>query len=233
MKRTLLLFLSIVALSLSAAASDVIELGGTWTLEQMTGDHISLPAQIPGDVHSALFAAGLIEDPYYSQGELRNLWVGRQDWKFSRSFTLTEADLKHKAVYLRAEDVDTFCDIEINGQKVGSTTNRFRRWEWDVRPLLKVGENTISGYFHSAEIMTEIRSAQYAEPYPMSEVGLVPDINLIRKPACHGGWDWGPCQMVTGFAGTLCLIPTDVARIDYVMCDQMHRSAKRCDVTVN
>ncbi len=220
-------------LSVAAFAGNEFSLAGEWSLSQAGGSIADIPAQIPGDVHSALFDAGLIEDPYFADGEMKNLWVGREDWVFSRTFTLDESFLNHKAIYLRAEDVDIFCDITINGQKVGSTTNRFRRWEWDVKPLLKAGENTIEGYFHSAEIKTEELSKQYAEPYPMSPVGLVPDINLIRKPACHGGWDWGPCQMVTGFAGTLCLIPTDVARIDYVMCDQDHSNPAKCKVTVN
>ena len=55
----------------------------------------------------------------------------------SKSLEVTGKMMEAKAVYLRAEDVDTFCDISINGHYVGSTSNYFMRWEWDVKPFLK------------------------------------------------------------------------------------------------
>ena len=59
--------------------------------------------------------------------------------------------LKAKSVVLRLEDVDTFCTIELNGEEVGKTDNRFRRWEFDVKKFLKPGDNRIVGLFKSAE----------------------------------------------------------------------------------
>lgn len=233
MKKLMMLFAALL-LSWVVFGGEVLNLSGEWNLKSVAGcTPASLPVQVPGDVHSALLEAGLIEDPYYAFNELDNLWVGREDWVISRSFTMTEGDLAHEAVYLRLEDVDTFCDITINGHKVGSTTNRFRRWEWDVKPYLVPGENVIEGYFHSAEKVSEAFAADYGYPMPMSEVGLVPSINTIRKPACHGGWDWGPCQMVTGFAGGVELIAVDEALIDYVYCDQDFSRKGRVDVKVN
>ncbi len=233
MKRLQALVLSLL-LSVAAFAAGTVDLSGTWHLEGVGEDLPSdLQVQVPGDVHSALLEAGLIKDPYYAFNELENLWVGRTDWRISRTFTLGAEDLAHAAVYLRLKDVDTFCDISINGHKVGSTTNRFRRWEWDVKPYLVAGENVIEGFFHSAEKVSEAFAADYGYPMPMSEVGLVPSINTIRKPACHGGWDWGPCQMVTGFAGKVELIPVDAARLDYVYCDQDFTRKGRVGVKVN
>ena len=184
--------LAALLLSFALVAGEVVSLSGTWKLNcAKDGVPHDLPVLVPGDVHSALLQAGLIEDPYYAFNELENLWVGRCDWVIRRTFNLDESFLNHAAVYQRAEDVDTFCDITINGHKVGSTTNRFRRWEWDVKPYLVAGENVIEGYFHSAWNECEKVAAGYGYPMPISEVGLVPDINTIRKPACHGGWDWG------------------------------------------
>ncbi len=235
-------FTLIFALAFAAVsfAGEVLDLSGTWCLNPAgegipAGKNIprDLPVAVPGDVHSALLEAGLIEDPYYAFGELENLWVGRMPWLFSRSFMVSEEMMACEAVYLRLEDVDTFCDISVNGHKVGSTTNRFRRWEWDVKPYLKAGENVIEGLFYSAENESRRLSAAYGYEMPMSEVGLVPTINVIRKPACHGGWDWGPCQMVTGFAGDVKLIAVDAARLDYAYCDQDFSRKGRCRVTVN
>ncbi|MBP5636564.1 MAG: glycoside hydrolase family 2 protein, partial [Bacteroidales bacterium] len=140
--------------------------------------------------------------------------------------------LSAEAVYLRAEDVDTFCDISINGHYIGSTSNYFRRWEWDVKEYLHVGENVLQGVFHDAEAVSEKLNAELAYPVPMSGVGFVPHLNLIRKPQYHGGWDWGPKCMYTGFAGKVELIPVNVARLDYLRCTQDHSVQGRCTVTL-
>lgn len=230
-------FIIFLTLSSFAAVADAenIDLSGQWRLTLAGNDDFGpVSAMVPGDVHSALLDAGVIEDTYYARNELENLWVGREDWIFSREFNVSAEVLSYNAVYLRAEDVDTFCDITVNGHKVGSTTNRFRRWEWDVRPYLKEGKNIIEGYFHSAEIVSEKISGSIPYEVPLAKnLSRVPTINVIRKPTCHGGWDWGPCQMVTGFAGKVELIPVNVAKIDYVMCDQTMTSKGDCEVVVN
>ena len=150
----------------------------------------------------------------------------------SRSLEVTGEMMNAEAVYLRAEDVDTFCDISVNGHYVGSTSNYFRRWEWDVKPFLHLGENVLQGVFQDAEAVSEKLNAELAYPVPMSGVGFVPHLNLIRKPQYHGGWDWGPKSMYTGFAGKVELIPVNVAKLDYLRCTQDHSVQGRCTVTL-
>ena len=149
-----------------------------------------------------------------------------------RSLEVSGEMLRAKAVYLRAEDVDTFCDIRINGHYVGSTGNYFRRWEWDVKPFLREGANELQGIFHDAEAVSEERNAALAYPVPMSGVGFVPHLNLIRKPQFQGGWDWGPKCMYTGFAGKVELIPVNTAKPDYLRCTQDHSVKGRCTLTL-
>lgn len=213
----------------------VVDLSGEWELSDASGEKVrNIPASVPGDVHSALLESGIIEDTYYSTNELDALWVGREDWVFRRRFTLDSGFLSHRSIVLRAEDVDTFCDITINGHTLSPCTNRFRRWEWDVKPYLKEGENVIEGHFHSAEIESEKRAAALSRPIPLiRDIGKVPHINLIRKPACHGGWDWGLTQMVTGFCGPVQLMASDIATINYVWCDQDHSAKGRVGVKVH
>ena len=225
----------IVLAALAAALTSVLNLGGIWELSDASGEKVhAIPATVPGDVHSALLRGGIIEDTYVGMNELDALWVGREDWVFRRIFTLDGDFLSHASVLLRAEDVDTFCDVTINGHRLSPCTNRFRRWVWKVKPYLKEGKNVIEGYFHSAEIESEKRAAMLKRPIPLIEnIGKVPHINLIRKPACHGGWDWGLTQMVTGFCGPVELIASDSAVIRYVWCDQDHSSKGRVVVKVN
>ena len=159
-------------------------------------------------------------------------WAEGGDVVITQTLNATEAMLSAKAVYLRAEDVDTFCDIRLNGHYVGATSNFFRRWEWDVKPYLRVGENVLEGTFHDAEAISEKLNDALDYPIPMSGVGFVPHLNLIRKPGYHGGWDWGPKCMNVGFAGPVTLIPVNVARLDYLECTQNHSRKGRCVVTL-
>ena len=233
MKR-IIVFAAVILLPLISYGAEVLDLSGEWRLDIAGKDKpVNLVASVPGDVHSALLKAGVIADPYYAFNELENLWVGREDWVFSRTFRVDAGFLSHEAVFLRAEDVDTFCDIFINGHMVGGTTNRFRRWDWDVKPWLHKGENVIEGRFYSSWNKAESVASAYGYPMPISEVGLVPDINTIRKPACHGGWDWGPCQMVTGFCSDVQLLAVDASRLDYVYCEQDFSRKGRVGLRVN
>ena len=156
----------------------------------------------------------------------------KEDIHVTERLEVSEQMLQANAIYLRAEDVDTFCDISINGHYVGSTGNRFRRWEWNVKEFLRPGDNVLEGVFHDAEAISEKLNAELAYPVPMSGVGLVPHLNLIRKPIYQGGWDWGPKCMFTGFAEPVKLIPVNVARLDYLRCTQDHSVKGKCIVTL-
>ncbi len=231
MMRWMLAVSLVCGLVMSWACADTLDLAGAWSVRQADGDQAPIPIQVPGDVHSALLAAQLIPDPYFGRNENEIQWVGRKDWLVERSFDVPDSLLARKSVCLRLEHVDTFCVLSINGQKVGETGNRFRRYDFEVKPLLRSGKNTITALFKSAELVTEERAKLLPFQLPIVDNATVKHINLIRKPACHGGWDWGIALMATGFAGKTELIGTDVARVDYVSCDQQHQPG-RCDVTV-
>ena len=155
-----------------------------------------------------------------------------RDTVIARTLEVPPGMLSAEAVYLRADCVDTFCDVSVNGHFVGSTSNYFRKWEWDVKEFLHEGSNVVEGVFHDAEAITEKLDAALPYPIPMSGVGFVPHLNLIRKPGYHGGWDWGPKCMNVGFAGELSLIPVNVARVDYLGCAQYHSRKGKCTVTL-
>ena len=160
------------------------------------------------------------------------VWAQEENTVVTKTLEVSGETLRAEAVYLRAEDVDTFCEVSINGHYVGATSNRFRRWEWDVKPFLNEGENVLTGVFQDAEAISEKLNDELEYPIPMSGIGFVPHLNLIRKPIYQGGWDWGPKCMYTGFAGTLKLIPVNVARVDYLRSSQKHYRCGKCKVTL-
>ncbi len=197
-------------------------LEGQWRLAFATNaTEVIAPIEVPGGVHSALLKAGRMKDTYYGRNELDTQWVAKEDWAIARSFEVSPELLAHKKVILRLEDCDTFCQVFVNGVKVGETTNRFRRWDFDVKPYLKVGTNEIRGVFASAWRIADERARETPGKCHMSNVPWCKNQALIRKPACHAGWDWGPAQMITGFCGPVKLIASDGDRIDYIRTRQI------------
>ena len=201
------------------ALSAELDLAGEWTLTQADKPSVTCPVAVPGGMYTALYDAKLIPDPYFAQNEKLTQWPGREDWLFSRSFTLPEGFASAKSVTLRLEDVDCFATVRINGHEVGKTSNRFQRYDFDVKPFLKDGENAIEALFESTERISYAESNKYDRAYRIANA-TVRQINLVRTVQCHGGWDWGITQMDTGFMGTVKLIASDTARIDYVYTTQ-------------
>ena len=229
------LALAAVLTTVSANAEE-IDLAGVWRLAGTDdrGVAVDCPITVPGGVHSALLEAGRIPDPYFGRNELKTQWVGRQEWTVSRTFEVGAGLLEKKAVVLRLEDVDTFATIYLNGHELGSTDNRFRRWEFDVKPYLRKGRNELKGVFASAELRANEIQAKRGRKYPMSNVPWAKNQALVRKPACHAGWDWGLAQMVTGFCGETRLLAYDDFKVDYVVSTQrFNADMSHCDLTVN
>ena len=155
---------STAAALLAAAAfavTEEIDLAGEWSLDC---DGRELSAAVPGGVHDALLAAGVIGDIYFGSNETNALWVSRRDWTFRRAFKVDERFLSHRTVVLRLEDCDTFATMRINGREAGRTANRFRRYEFDVRGLMREGVNTIEGEFRSPVNEADSRRRTYDRP---------------------------------------------------------------------
>ncbi|MDX6767665.1 MAG: glycoside hydrolase family 2 protein [Candidatus Methylacidiphilales bacterium] len=201
---------------------NIIRLEGTWKLH-CPRRHLTLDAELPGDTHSALLKAGHLRDPYYGLQELEAQWVGRENWTYQRSFKASRDFLKAPGVFLNLENVDTLATVFINGKAAGKTANAFQRHRWEVRHLLKTGLNEIRIEFQSAEIMAAREASLLPYPIPHSQFPIQSQHrNLIRKPQCHAGWDWGPCLMVSGIYGDIYLAATSSPRIEHVLVTQKH-----------
>lgn len=199
-----------------------LDLSGVWSLKSSEWKEETIPANLPGDNYSALLAAGKIPDPHYGRNELAVQEFRRHDWEYSRDFDVPAELLGYEHVYLTAEMVDTFATVLINGKKVLSCENMFTRYRADVKAALRAGSNRIEIRFKSAENEAKKAAAEQPFPVPMNGCSKVPNLNLIRKVHCHGGWDWGLTLMVTGVYMPLTLTGVNTARIDYLYADQKH-----------
>lgn len=206
-----------------------IDLSGTW---QVTGAGLQAPITIPGDVHSALLAAGQIEDPYWGTNELDLQHLHGEDFTLSRSIDVTQVMLDAPHLYLHFDSIDTIAEIFVNGGSVGATDNMFARCRFDVTDQLTLGSNEIEILVRSAEQVAIERVDQMPYEIPGSEYPVQsPHRNLVRKVQCHAGWDWGCCLMVVGLYGESYLSTADPARIEHVYTTQRFGSTD-CEVDV-
>lgn len=201
-----------------------ITLNGDWQLYR-SGENESIPATVPGCVHTDLLSAGRIEDPYFRDNELNVLWVGETDWIYRRTFDVPRALLAHDRVLLRCEGLDTLAAITLNGHLIGRTDNMFRTYEYDVRDYLVEGANQIEVRFDSP--MRYVRKRGQERYLPAWGVGehKLDGGGWIRKEPCNFGWDWGPMLATCGIWRDIELVAYDTARLQDAHILQDHERA--------
>jgi beta-mannosidase len=205
-----------------------LSLEGVWQVTQ-SGKNDWLPAKVPGCVHTDLLAAGRIPDPFYRDNEKIVQWVGESDWLYKRSFEAPAVVLKNDCVLLRCEGLDTLATVKINGRTVGRAENMFRRWEFDVKPVLQIGTNTIEILFESPFTYIKQRESNQAPDQ------WVKGRAWVRKEPCSFDWDWGPCLPSCGVWKSITLETFNQGRIADILVQQalIGKNAATLDVEVN
>ncbi|MGO4276405.1 hypothetical protein AB4Z22_42395, partial [Paenibacillus sp. TAF58] len=70
----------------------------------------SIPAQVPGVVHTDLLAARLIDDPYVGLNERAQEWVGSTSWVYATEFGWSSAESDER-VDLHCQGLDTVATV--------------------------------------------------------------------------------------------------------------------------
>jgi beta-mannosidase len=144
-----------------------------------------LPVAVPGDVHSALLAAGRIEDPFYDRNEDKCAWIEDREWWYRTAFDCPEAPEGDERLRLIFHGLDTFATVYLNGERLGEHRNMFREADFDVTERVRPGEpNTLALCFD--------RPLDCIEGICQSEWGRNPERTAMRKAQFGYGWDWGP-----------------------------------------
>ncbi len=196
-----------------------LSLCGPWTLDIPGSAFQSVPAQVPGSVYHDLLSAERIPDPFYRDNETQALALMENDFRYSRTFSVDAGLLSCDAVLLRCEGLDTLAMVSINGAEAGRANNMHRTWEFDVKSLLREGENDI--VVHFASPTRTIRERFVDDPADGSADAMEGFPNL-RKAHCMFGWDWGPRLPDAGIWRDISLLGVDRARIRDVLVEQFH-----------
>jgi beta-mannosidase len=199
----------------------VVDLAGSWRLAEKGGAH-DVEMRVPGDVHSALFEADAIPDPYTGRNEYDLRWVADREWLLSRSFDLP-AGGETEGWVLEIDQLDTVAEVRLNGAPVIAAENAFRRYRARLDGQLNSAGNRIEIFFRSATHVANERQAAQAFPVPWHAGNSpIPNGNMLRKPQCHFGWDWNIALAPLGLYGNVRLRHAPDALIDAIVVRQRH-----------
>ena len=169
-----------------------------------------IPATIPGSVYSCLLENKLMPDPYWRDNELDALKLMENDFLFTEHFVPEKEVLSSDRVILKFDGIDTIADITLNGTFLGHTENMHRSFEFDVKELLKEGENELAVKFFSP---LKFCAASHEKIKNMESTDAVPGYPQLRKAHCMFGWDWGPRLPDAGFYRPIRLFGVKKARL--------------------
>ncbi|MBR9690975.1 glycoside hydrolase family 2 protein, partial [Candidatus Woesearchaeota archaeon] len=123
--------------------------------------------------------------------------------------------------FLHIERLDTIATVNVNGRVTGSCNNFFKEYNFPVTNL-RHGKNIITIKIHSPEKEAVKLASELEYPVPyMTYPVQSPNRNLIRKPQCHSGWDWGPSIMTGGVYGEIEIHCIEKAKISNINTKQI------------
>jgi beta-mannosidase len=204
-KRLLFLLIFLGQLPFLFSQNKILQLEDSiWQFKDQDSN-VYLPAKVPGNIHTDLLRNGLIPDPFLGTNESLVQWVGQRNWVYKTQFILSSNELKETHHELVLENIDTYADVFVNGQKVATTQNQFRKYVVQVHGLLKV-QNEIQIIFHSVLPIARKEAEKYPYTYPGD------DKVFVRKAQYQFGWDWGPTLLTCGI-GNVSLHCWSVAKL--------------------
>lgn len=126
---------------------------------------LTIPAKVPGDLISDLYAAGQIGNPFYELNWLNSSIWDKYAWTYSTTF---EADEESLLVF---DGIKMGATIKVNGVELGEATDQFLRYTFPLNQpdLLRIGANRLEVTFVGSSLQCH-----------------------GRWMACSGGWDWAP-----------------------------------------
>ena len=159
-------------------------LNGEWRLTgtDETGRPIEVPIQIPGYVHPALEAAGLLPPIFWRDNARRCQWIEKREWTFARTFEVPQGiELSRAELYFGG--IDTYADIYLNGKHIGSSKNMFVPLRLKVGSTLEYGRNTVKVVIHPHLTMLQGKPMDCPAAFDSPRVH-------VRRVQCTFFWDW-------------------------------------------
>ena len=94
-------------------------------------------AEVPGDVYTDLWKAGVIDDPYFGRNSVKAQWVQQYEWWYAYQFRVTEG-IENQVVDIKFEGVDYSCEVWLNGHYLGKHEGAFSGFSFNVNEFLRI-----------------------------------------------------------------------------------------------
>ncbi len=187
-----ILLCAILIFLFSGSNAARIPLTGTnWVVSNQT---IEVAATVPGTVHTALLAAKVIDEPYWSFGDITMRNITYQSWTFTRNFSLESHFLHLYSFQLHFDQVDTVSNITLNQCYLGNTTSMFYAYTFNVPSSCLQLDNTLHVNFMSPVVYALEQSIAYNKSVhpecPGSAQHGECHVQFVRKEPCSFSWDW-------------------------------------------
>ncbi len=208
-----------------------LSLDGAWLCHITDGyEHdYTIPASVPGCVHTDLQAAGILGDLFWRTENDTCQWVENCDVTYSRTFRVDELWENTRITF---EGLDVYAKVYLNGTCIGASDDMFHPWSYPTDGVLKVGENTLEVHFRSP-----IREV---EGLPKRSGAFTTERLYTRRVQCTYSWDWVARFVTMGIWKTVYLETCPADRFDSVYihtkdindyCAQVAVRAQFADIT--
>lgn len=178
--------LTLLLVQFSPAQEGVMLLTSGWKFRKANSADKWMPATVPGNIFTDLYANKLIPDPYAGINSSKLKWVDEADWEYQTIFTINSDMFLRSDTELELKGLDTYAKVYLNDSLVLTANNMFRLWRVNSSNYLRMGGNTLRIVFTSAQkyVDEQVKRLPYKLPGG--------DWAYIRKPAYQFGWDWAP-----------------------------------------
>lgn len=158
-----------------------IDLNGNWLGSGLapSGETLSFAGRVPGCVHADLLRQGLIPEPFWRFNADDCQWIENWSWSYEREFVLDDFA---PGAYLQFDGLDVYCDVYLNGRRVGSADDMFIAHRFAAGEHLRPGKNQIKVIFYSPIALTAGK--------PRRDAAFTCERLYTRRMQCTYYWDW-------------------------------------------
>lgn len=184
-------------------------------------------AEVPGTIHTDLYANHLIEEPFFGDNEKDLQWIENINWDYTTSFDVSSSELKHHTIDLQFNGLDTYASVFLNGKLILEANNMFRVWKVPVKNFLQEGKNILEVKFKSAVKLGKEEAKKITYTLPGDEK------IFTRKAQYQYGWDWGPRFVTAGIWKDISLNFWNEAKIEKIAQSQLELNDEKAIIEFN
>jgi beta-mannosidase len=186
------IFSSFILLFSDSNSTHISLTGNDWLVSN--GKTLQATGTVPGTIHTILFSAKLIDDPYWRFGDITMRYLIYESWTFTKNFSLQADFLNSTQFMLHFDQIDTVSNITLNECFLGNTTSMFFAYTFNVLSTCLKTDNILRVGFMSPVIYALNQANAYNKSVHPNCTNPVQHgechVQFIRKEPSSFSWDW-------------------------------------------